>query len=389
MSQQAVVTGLIATLPFGGVAWDYGQYALGLERLGFEVTYLEDTGFPMFDPSDPEYEEDPHYGVKFVEESLAAMSPTLAGRWHVRAPDGRGFGLAADELVATVADADIFLNVSGACQLREAYMPSRRKVLIDTDPGWNHFVNFPRSIAADGRGGVRDITHHDAYFTYAESLGSRECSLPTLGLSWQPTRPPVVLDSWTPQDPGDTWTTVMSWANYTEPVVSPDGIAYGSKDWELPMIELLPSAVSTPLEMAMGGVNPPFDRWRQLGWRVVDAPSISKTALDYRRYIQQSRGELSVTKNVYVATRSGWFSCRSACYLAASRPVVLQDTGFSAHVPVGNGLLAFDTAEEAARAVADVEADYAAHAEAARHVAAESFAAERVLADLLDQAGLT
>lgn len=180
----------------------------------------------------------------------------------------------------------------------------------------------------------------------------------------------------------------MSWANYTQPIHDDEGNEYGSKDREFPLIEHLPQRVSVPLEVAVGGVHPPVDHWRALGWNVVDSTSVSRTVDDYRRYVQRSRGELSVAKNVYVATASGWFSCRSACYLAASRPVILQDTGFSAHLPVEKGLLSFRTVHEAGRAIAAVEADYEGHAEAARTLAKDHLAAERVLSDLLDAGGV-
>ena len=389
MTRQAVVTGMIATLPFGGVAWDYGQYALGLERLGFEVTYLEDTGFPMLDPSDPDYGEDPGYGCSFAAAALGELSPGLRTRWHVRAPDGRSFGMPADELAAAVADADIFLNVSGACQLRDDYLTSRCKVVIDTDPGWNHFVKFPRSMANRGSDGIHAVTNHDVFFTYAENLGRADCPLPSFGLQWHATRPPVVLDSWQPQAPGERWTTVMSWANYAEPLVGTDGARYGAKELEFPKIESLPERVDIPLELAAGGVRPPVGHWQELGWGVVDSTVISRTLDDYRSYVQRSRGEVSVAKNAYVATRSGWFSCRSACYLAASRPVVLQDTGFSAHLPTEAGLLAFSSVDEAAAAIEAVEHDYAAHSAAARNVAVEHLSSEIVLADLLEKAGVS
>lgn len=389
MTRRAVVTGMIATLPFGGVAWDYGQYALGLEELGFEVTYLEDTGLTMLDPSDPHYTtENPAYGIAFLTGALRSLSPTLASRWHVRTPDGRTFGMTADELNATVAEADVFLNVSGACRLTDAYLPSPRKVLIDTDPGWNHFVTFPRSLAGHD-GDAAPFTRHDTFLTYAENLGRPQCRLPDFGLRWLPTRPPVVVDRWTADGPGERWTTVLSWANYSRQVVDDDGVEYGSKDHEFPIVEDLPNYVQAPLELAAGGVKPPIDRWRERGWSVVDSTMISRTLDDYRDYIQRSRGELSVAKNVYVATRSGWFSCRSACYLAAGRPVVLQDTGFSDHLPVGKGLLAFSTTDEAVQAIEAVEADPAGHGEGARALAVEHLAADRILGDLLDAAGVT
>jgi hypothetical protein len=152
-------------------------------------------------------------------------------------------------------------------------------------------------------------------------------------------------------------------------------------------VEELPRHIGVPLEVAVGG-DPPVQRWRALGWSVIEAPAASATPAIYRSYIQQSRGELSVAKNVYVATGSGWFSCRSICYLAAGRPVVVQDTGFARFLPTGCGLVAFTTLDEAARGLEAVEKNYAEHQEAARQIARTYFSSERVLGDMLERIGL-
>ena len=233
---RAIVTGMIASYPVGGVLWDYGQYALGLERLGFEVYYLEDTGWQTYDPVQGAYSEDCSYGVRFLERSLAALSPALGARWHFRAMDGRTFGMSAAALAEVISTADIFLNVSGGTLLRDEYMACRRKVLIDSDPGWNHFRNYPKWDASPRWQGTHGYRAHDYFFTYAEQLGRADCVLPSLGLPWQPTRPVVVLDQWREEPPGDTWTTVMTWKNFQEPIVY-DGVAYGTKEMEFERIQ--------------------------------------------------------------------------------------------------------------------------------------------------------
>jgi hypothetical protein len=384
---RAVVSGMIASYPVGGVAWDYGQYALGLEQLGFEVFYLEDTGEPTYDPGRGQYGDDCTYAVAFLERSLEELSPGLGRRWHFRAGDGRTFGTDAREVAKLVAEADLFLNVSGACLMRDEYLACRRKVLIDTDPGRNHFVNYPRQDAGCGWPGTHGFRAHDYFFTYAERLGQPDCPLPDFGLPWQPTRPPGALNCWHPEPPGRRWTTVMTWDNFRKPIEY-RGSTYGSKEREFGRIEAVPSRVPVQFEMAVGGARPPVEHWRSLGWSVIDSHAVSRTAEDYRRYVQQSRGEFSVAKNIYVATRCGWFSCRSVCYLAAGRPVVVQDTGFSEFIPTGAGLLAFTDAGAAADAIACVEADYQRHQEAARNVARRYLAADVVLGDLLRRVGL-
>lgn len=385
---RAIVTGMIATYPVGGVAWDYGQYALGLERLGFEVYYLEDTGWQTYDPARGLYGEDCSAGVRFLADALASLSPTLAERWLFRAMDGTTYGMAWPRFVQVLEEAQLFLNVSGGTLLRDPYMDCPRKVLIDSDPGWNHFVNYPRWDATPGWQDSHGWRAHDHFFTYAERIGRPDCVLPALGIDWRPTRPPVVLDRWRAQPPGTTWTTVMTWDNFRRGIEY-RGKSYGTKEREFGKIEALPGRVpQARFELAVGGSAPPVERWRSLGWSVVESQSISRTSDEYRDYVQRSRGELSVAKNVYAATRSGWFSCRSVCYLAAGRPVVLQDTGFSEILPTGRGLLAFTTPEQAADGVTAVERDYEEHQAAARELARAYFASDLVLGRLLEEVEL-
>lgn len=383
----AVVAGMIATFPVGGVVWDYGQYALGLERMGFEVYYVEDTDCPSYHPELGVYVEDPTYSVEFLGRALGQLSPTLGQRWGLRAVDGSRHGPQGHRLGDLVASADLFLNVSGGCVVRPEYLACTHKVLIDTDPGWNHFVVFPASEQRAARDGTPSFRCHDYFCTYAQRIAAPDCRIPALSLAWHPTYPPVVLDQWGQRPPAQRWTTIMSWDNYRRPIVH-DGFPYGSKEREFWAVADLPSRVPVPFEVAVGGVQPPIRELQKLGWGVRDPHEVSATAAGYREYVSSSRAEFSVAKNLYVATRSGWFSCRSTCYLAAGRPVVLQDTGFSELVPTGRGLLTFNSVEEAMNAVTEVENNYPAHQAAARKIAATYFASDVVLTDLLDYVGL-
>jgi hypothetical protein len=383
---RAVVTGMVATYPIGGVVWDYLQYALGLEQLGWEVFYLEDTGAATYDPTQGQYGEDCSYAVRFLERSLAAISPSLAARWHYRSSSGQTFGVDLEDMHEVIASADLLLNVSGSCLLRDGYLRCPRRVLIDTDPGYNHFVNYPRQDAGQLWPGAQSFRMHNHFFTYAERMGRAGCLLPALDLPWQPTRPLVLLDRWRAEPPGRAWTTVMTWDNFRQ-AIEHDGQTYGTKEREFGKIEMLPRRVHAPLEVAVGGSSPPSKQWESRGWSVRDSHDVSRTAAEYRSYIQQSRGEFSVAKNVYVATRSGWFSCRSVCYLAAGRPVVVQDTGFSEVISTGEGIFAFTDLEGAASAIDAVEADYSRHQRAAREAARRYFSHEVVLTDLLERIG--
>jgi hypothetical protein len=386
---KAIVTGMIATYPMGGVAWDYCQYAAGFERLGLEVYYLEDTGVPTcaYNPTTGTFDVDPAYGAAFLGRSLKTFSPALAQRWHYRSPDDTTFGLSEAEFADVTAEADVLINVSGATLLRDAYRRCPTKVFIDTDPGWNHFVIFSRWDAKprDERPLGFRSPHH--FFTFAERMGEADCVLPELGLQWLTTRHPVLPDMWEPRPPGERYTTLMMWNTYGKPVEY-GGVRYGSKEVEFDKIETLPGRVPAPLEVAVNGDDAPRERWRSLGWSVVHGATTSRTADTYRSYVAGSRGELSVAKNIYVATRSGWFSGRSACYLAAGRPVIVQETGFSDRLPTGEGVLSVSDREEAASAIERVEADYGRHERRAREMAETYFDAELVLGRLPSEIGL-
>ena len=387
---KAIVTGMIATYPVGGVVWDYAQYLVGLERLGFEVFYLEDTGRETYNPLKGEYGEDCSYGAEFLKASLAKLSPTLATRWRFRNMDGKTVGIDDRTFSDVLRGAELFLNVSGGTLLRDEYLACKRKVLIDSDPGWNHFQNFPRWDASPNWQSSHGYRAHDFFFTYAERMGRPDCLLPDCGLAWKPTRPLVLMDCWHAAPPGEKWTTVMTWKNFSE-TIQYKGVTYGTKEMEFGKVEQLPARIlhgGTKLEIAVGGNEAPRESWRSLGWDVVESQDISRTADDYRSYIQNSRGEFSVAKNVYVATRCGWFSCRSVCYLAAGLPVVVQDTGFSEFIPTGEGLFAFSDLDEAVSGIEAVEKDYRRHQRAARELARTYFASDVVLRDLLTGIGL-
>jgi hypothetical protein len=199
---------------------------------------------------------------------------------------------------------------------------------------------------------------------------------------------PVLLDEWAhlaPAPEGGPWTTVMTWNTFDGPLVH-EGSAYYGKGREMENLIDLPRRTAERLLAAVGGTAAPCDRLRGHGWEVVDGPTATRTAGGYRDLIGSSRGEVSAAKHVYVAMRTGWFSCRSACYLAAGRPVIVQDTGFSSHLPVGAGLLPFSSAEEAAARLDEAAGSYRAHAGAARELAHECFGSDAVLGLLLEQA---
>ena len=388
---RVVVTGLVATYPVGGVAWDYLQYLQGFHALGCDVIYLEDTGQWFYDPAARTFTPDARRGAAYLAAALRQLLPGREDRWAVRGADGTLLGLAEAEVTRVCASADLFLNLSGACWLRDAYRGARVTAYVDTDPCYSQAKLAATDAGIADRAVARSaglIREHDVFFTLGEHVGQPDCQVPTAGLRWLPTRQPVFLPNWpvTPPPATGAFTTVLSWAiNPTPPVVG--GRSYGGKDVEFARFLDLPRHTSERLEAAISG-DAPRDRLAAAGWSVIEGHGVSATLDDYRRYLQGSRGEWSVAKNAYVATRSGWFSTRSAVYLASGRPAVLQDTGFAAHVPTGPGLHAFSTLEEAADALEAVRAGYPAACEHARAVAEQCFRAEAVCARVLSDAGL-
>lgn len=386
---RAVVTGLIASFPLGGMAWDYLGHVAGLQRLGFDVLYLEDTGRWLYDPIAATYVEDGRAHAAYLAGVLERFVPGV--RWSLRDAREVHHGLAEDAVARFCRSADLFLNVSGSCWLRDAYRQARHTVYLDTDPGYDHakLEAVERGDASVSEAhSVALLRAHDCVFTYAEAIGTPECRLSSCGLGWRRTRPPVLLDQWrvAAVAPAARYTTVMSWKT-DERLPLLGGVRYRGKDVELLSCAELPGFTRAPLEIALAG-DGPADELRRRGWSVVDARTVSATPEAYRDYLIASRGEWSVAKNVYVATRSGWFSGRTACYLALGRPAVVQDTGFSRRLPVGRGLLAFDDVSAAAAALDDVESDYERHREAARAIAESEFDARVVLARLCRDAGL-
>jgi hypothetical protein len=308
-----------------------------------------------------------------------------------RDPSGVLRGMGEDDLRRHCRNADLFLNVSGACWLRDEYRGNGVAAYVDTDPCYSQ----AKLAAADA--GTADehvaysaamIRRHDVFFSFAESIGRPSCLIPTAGLVWHPTRHPIVLTDWplSPAPASGAFSTVMSWKiDVTPPVVG--ARVYGGKDVEFPVIRDLPRRATVPLEVAVAGAAP-TESLRAVGWRVVDARDVSGTPQAYQAYLAASRGELSIAKEAYVATRSGWFSTRSASYLASGRPVIVQDTGLSGHLPVGDAILPFDDADGALAALEEVEHDHARRCRVAREIAATAFDAGVILRQLLADAGL-
>lgn len=387
---KVVVTGLIGSYPLGGVAWDYLQFVKGFVSLGCHVTYLEDTGQWAYDPRLGTFTGDATENVRYLRTVLARV-PGMETSFAFRDPRGTLHGLSEAEISRRCREADLFLNLSGAVWFRESYRGARVSAYYDSDPLYTQ----AGVLAFDESGGDAEQARsvgwfraHDVYFTMAENIADPSCIVPRCGVDWKVTRQPITLDDWPFRfdAAAESFTTVMSWK--TKPALPAlGGKVYGGKDVEFRRFLSLPERVGARLELALAGPAP-RDEIARKGWVLVDAAERSLTMERYRDYIGASRAEWSVAKEAYVATRSGWFSCRSACYLAMGKPVIVEDTGFSRIYPQGQGVFGFTSLDEAAAGIEAVNADYRRQCEAARVTAEGFFRAETVLEKLVRDAGL-
>ena len=376
-----IITGLVGQYPFGGVIWDYLQYLLGFRSLGHQVLYLEDSGAWPYDPVAGTITDDCSFALQSLRRIFTDFD--MAESWVYRnGADGKFHG--AGEKVARewLRDGDLLVNVSSAGWLRDYDLRVGHRMFIDGDP------MFCQIGLLDGSNPLYAgrLREHDSHFTFGLSVGQPDCPVPVDGITWRPTVQPVAIDQWpvTPVSADAPWTTVMNWASYKPKVW--EGRTYGQKNLEFNRFRDLPSKTNAPLRLAMGlGVNGqrPAQELRQLGWDLVEPQEVVPDHRAYRSFLTNSRGEWSVAKHGYVEGRTGWFSCRTACYLAAGRPAVVQETGWSRHLPSNGGVIPFTTLEEAVEGLAEVERNYSKHSKAARETALEFFDAKKVCQDLV------
>jgi hypothetical protein len=349
------------------------MYLLGLRALGHEVFYLEDTGECVYDPELNVRSLDPGYGTALIQSVLEPHG--LGESWAFVNYDGAYHGRSAAEVRRWCADADLFLNLSGGSWFwRDEYRTIPHRAFIDSDPGFTQLA-----IAKAVPWYVDFFRGFDRLFTFGANIGTPASPVPTGEFTWRPTWQPVTLGEWCTEEPPahDRFTTVMTWQTESFRDVG------GDKDQEFMAYLDLPARTAQPFLLA---VNGPSTLLQGNGWDTVEAMAISRTPGEYRDFIRGSRAEFGVAKHTYVATRSGWFSDRTECYLAAGRPALVQDTGWSAHLPEGEGLLAFSNLDEALAGIDRLNAAYERHARSAREIAREHFDAERVLTRLLEEA---
>lgn len=377
-----IVLGYVVRGPLGGMVTSNLQYLLGLSRLGHDVYFVEDSDDfeSCYNPVTMEMGADPTYGLEFAGRALERIG--LGDHWaYWDAHTARWLGPSADDILQVCAKADVVLNLCGVNPLRPWLRDVPARAFVDEDPAFTQIKHLTNPAA-------RELAlHHTAFLSFGENIHTNRSAIPNDGLPWQPTRQPVVMDAWpvTPAPKHGKFRTVMQWDSY--PAVKFHGRRYGLKCDSLGPYMDIPQRAGNILELAIARLPSETGRLLQAkGWSLCDPGEPSRDPQAYQHFLQQSKAEFSVAKAGYVVSRSGWFSERSACYLASGRPVIVQETGFSEWLPTGAGVLSFNHPDEAVAAIEEVNNRYEFHCRAARAVAEEFFDARKVIPMMLERA---
>ena len=367
--------------PLGGMMSWVLQYLIGFQKLGHEVYFVEKSGYPnaCFDPVKNRMTDDCSYGMAAVEELLSRHG--IKDRCCYVDSENRYHGLSKRAIEDIFAGADVFVDMGTHGSWREESTKATMRVLIDGEPAFTQLKMEQKSaqgIQTDG---------YDYYYTTGRNIGTKDSSAPDGGRIWRHLLHPVCTDAVPFVKPGGakTYTTIMNWQSY-QPVQFGE-TCYRHKDVEFQKFLDLPRKTTVELEVAVSGAVPREDLLAA-NWRIRSAHEVTERFDSFLDYIRNSRGEFSVCKSGYVASNSGWFSDRSAAYLATGRPVVLQETGFSRHLPTGLGLFAVRNSDEAQAAFDAIERDYSKHTRAARAIAKEYLEARVVLGTFLEELGI-
>lgn len=383
-SKVLVVLGIMGCLPVAGtgVAWNTIQHLIGLRRLGYDVYYVEATAIWPYNAT----ADDCSFPVNYISTLLSRFG--FQDKWiYVAAhSDGRCYGLSELQLKSLYARADAIINLFGGTILREEHMVCPVRIYLETDP-----VVHQIRIANGEQKYIDLVGAHTALFSWGENYGAPDCGVPLERFTYKRTRPPVVRDFWdAPCHPAARrFTTIAHWDQSVKDLEY-EGERYSwSKHREFLNVLELPRRTTQEFALALAiDDSAAVQLLESHGWFVEDAYEVSKTLDSYRQYLWGSRGEFTVAKDMNVRLCSGWFSERSACYLAAGKPVITQETGFSKFLPTGLGLFAFRSLDDIIPAVEAINSDYQKHSRAAKEIAAEYFDAEKMLRQLLLDVGV-
>jgi hypothetical protein len=380
-----LVSGAIANKHLnGGEAWLQLSWLLGLQRLGCDVYFVEQIDAAnCVDAKGTRTTFERSVNLEYFKAVMKEFGLRRSAAL-VYENGEQTSGLSYPELTDLAEATDLLINLAGHLSLEPIMRKLRRKAYVDLDPGFTQFWQAAGNLT---------VTGHDYHFTVGENIGTEGCPVPTDEISWRPTRHPVVLDEWPIAEEGDRsrFTTIATWRSGYGPVEY-EGTTFGLKLHEFRKVIELPKLARQKFEIALDihpGDAKDLDRLQANGWQIVDPKATVPDPGTFRRYVQGSGAEFSVAQGIYVDTQVGWFSDRTARYLASGKPVLVQDTGFSHNYPVGDGLVAFRTLEEAVDGAGRIVANYDAHSRAAREIAERYFDSDKVLAQFLADADIS
>jgi hypothetical protein len=384
--ERILVGATIASFPGnGGISWERLSWVLGFRKLGYDVFWVDQLSRAhcRYGAGQAANGYENCLNVPWFAQIVERFG--LAGSAALIGDEGESlYGPGLHELELVADEAVLFVNHAGDVRTPTLKERAGRAVYVDVDPG------FTQLWLASGRP-VPRIDGHDVHFTIGDNVGTPESELPTSGIDWRHTRQPVVLDEWPviTEEVEQRFTTVGRWQGVgPHGPVEEIGPAFPQKADELTSVLDLPRRTGLTFEIALDtrGDEEPGRLLSSHGWRVVEPASVAWDPDSFRHYVQESWAEFSIAKGVYVATSTGWFSERTARYLASGRPALVQDTGFSRSLPVGEGLLAFRTLEEAVGGAERIAADYEQHRLAARRIAEDFFDSNTLLKRFLEDA---
>jgi len=381
--------GFMGSMPIAGVIWQHVHYVVGLQRLGYDVYYIEDSARLPYNPETFEVNNEFDYAAKVLNRLAGEFDFknrwAFCARYLKRNPTA---GLPLKKIRQLYRDADAILNICGTQEFNDDLLKSDRIIYVESDPGVEQ-IKIDKGV----RSTIDYLSRHHALFTFGENVGTKKFPVPPHGLKWHATRQPIVTHLWkTNQAPkrAAVFTSIANWSTSGLKDITWRGRKYlWSKSREFLRFVAAPRRSGETFELATNIQDRKTrEKFESNGWRFTSPLQMSVDYWLYRDYIQQSKGEFTVAKDQYVQLNTGWFSDRSACYLAAGRPVIMQETGFTKNYGADAGLLAFRSLGEIAEAVKIINADYSKHSGAARQIVREIFEAEKVLKSLLDRAGI-
>jgi hypothetical protein len=386
-SKRIVVMGFMGSMPIAGVIWQHIHYVVGLQRLGHDVYYIEDSARLPYNPETFEVTNEFDYAAGL----LARLSREFGfeNRWAFCArylPGNPTAGLPLKKIRQLYGEADAILNVCGTQEFNDDLLVSDRILYIESDPGVEQ-IKIDKGVKST----IEYLRRHRALFTFGENVGIKSFPVRTHGFKWLPTRQPVVTDLWRAKHSPSraaVFTTVANWSTSGLKDIWWRRRKYlWSKSREFLRFISAPKKAGETFEMATNIEHAATRRkFERNGWRLRCPLQMSVDYWLYRDYIKRSKGEFTVAKDQYVRLNTGWFSDRSTCYLAAGRPVITQETGFTKLYGGKAGLLSFQSLDEIADAVKGINCDYAKHSRAAYDLAREFFESEKVLKSILDRA---